>query len=134
VILGIGIDLLNLYRLLSVYERFGDKFVKRILSVEEMDFFKLKQKKDIVSFLAKRFCVKESFLKAVGVGLGRGINLNEITLITNELGKPIIKLNECVYSFLEEYYKIQREFIQINISLTDEKPFINSFVVISKNI
>lgn len=129
-ILGIGIDLLNINRI----EKFknNERFLNRILSVSEKKEYKVLQKNH-TKFLAKRFCVKEAFSKAIGTGIGRGINFNDITLEKDILGKPIISLNEKAISSLEELFKINYDKLQIDVSTTDEDNYVNSFVVLSKN-
>lgn len=128
-ILGIGIDLLNLSRIEALNLKFQDKFAFKILSEDELkEYNKSKYK---IEFLSKRFCVKEAFSKALGTGMGRGINFVDITVKHNILGKPIILLSDKAYSILESIFKVEIDNIQIDVSITDEKPYVNSFVVIS---
>lgn len=131
-ILGIGIDLLNVNRLEKLQKKFGEKFVHKILAEEEINQY-TKISKNHTEFLAKKFCVKEAFSKALGTGIGRGINFNDIIINNDILGKPIITLTEKGYNFLESYYKTDYKFLQIDISTTDEAPYVNAFVIISKN-
>jgi holo-[acyl-carrier protein] synthase len=131
-ILGIGIDLLNIDRLTKLQLKFGDKFAQKILAEEELNMYK-KIKKNFNSFLAKRFCVKESFSKALGTGIGRGINFDDIIVDNDIMGKPIIMLTDKGYNFLENYYKVDCKLLQIDLSVTDEYPYLNSIVIISKN-
>lgn len=130
-ILGVGIDLLNVNRLIKVREKFDDKFSKRILSEEELKQYK-KITKNHANFLAKRFCAKEAFAKALGIGIGRGLHLNEITISNDILGKPIISLTERGCNFLENLYKVDYKYLQIDLSITDETPYINTIVIVSK--
>lgn len=128
-ILGIGIDLMNTKRLELVYAKFEEKFAKRILSNDEFNDFK--EAKNKPNFLAKRFCAKEAFLKAVGIGIGRGIHLSWITINHDELGKPGLILSKEALDFLGGHYKKDSSILRFHISMTDELPFINCFVVIS---
>jgi len=131
-ILGIGIDLLNIYRVIKLKDKFNDKISLKILSEEELKRYKNLTKNQAI-FLAKKFCAKEAFSKALGTGIGRGINFKDINISNDILGKPIITLTEKGYNFLEELYKTDYKFLQIDISITDETPFVNAFVIISKN-
>ena len=131
-ILGIGIDLLNIDRVIKLKDKFNDKFPLKILSEEEFKKYK-KLAKNQTLFLAKKFCVKEAFSKALGTGIGRGIDFKDINVSNNILGKPIITLTEKGYNFLEELYKTDYKFLQVDISITDEVPFVNAFVIVSKN-
>ena len=81
--------------------------------------------------MAKRFCAKEAFSKAIGVGIGRGLDMKDIILQNDRLGKPIVLLSDKGYNFLERYFEKDRNLIQFNISITDESMHKDSFVVIS---
>lgn len=128
-ILGIGIDLLNIDRIEKIYNKFEEKFTKRVLATEEVELYNVSKNK--INFLAKRFCAKEAFSKAIGIGIGRGINMPDIIIKKDILGKPSILLSDNAYTFIEKYYDKERELIHINLSISDESPFVNSFVVIS---
>ena len=130
-ILGIGVDLLNILRIEDLYSKFGDKFARRILSDEELKNFNKSTNK--INFLAKRFCAKEAFSKAIGTGIGRGVDFVDITIANNILGKPIILMSDKGFSFLEEIFKKDIKNMQFDISITDEKPYVNCFVIISYN-
>ena len=130
-ILGIGVDLLNINRVEKLYLKFGDKLADRILSEEEVGNYK--KSKNKINFLAKKFCAKEAFSKALGTGIGRGINFSDITISNDILGKPIIFLSDNGFYFLEKLYKKNTKNIQFNLSITDEDPFINCFAIISYN-
>ena len=132
-ILGVGIDLLNVYRVKRLFNKFSDnKFANKILSTHEMDVFNniidIYKK---INFLAKKFSSKESLLKAIGIGLGRGIGLTDISILNDELGKPSIVLNKYASEFLSKMYNIDYNNIVFNISITDESNLINSIVIIS---
>ena len=66
---GLGIDLVENFRIKKIYERYGYKFAKRILDNEEIRDFNISNNK--VSFLAKRFASKEALSKSLGLGLYR---------------------------------------------------------------
>ncbi len=128
-ILGVGVDLLNINRVETVFNKFSTRFVNRILADEELELYK--KTKNKINFLTKRFCVKEAFSKAIGVGIGRGLDMKDIILKNDRLGKPIVLLSDKGYDFLERYFEKDRNLIQFNVSITDESMLVNSFVVIS---
>ena len=132
-ILGVGIDLLNTYRVKTLFNKFGDnKLARKILSTQEIDVFNnIVDIDKKINFLAKKFSSKESLLKATGLGLGRGIGLTDISILNDELGKPSIVLNKYASEFLEKMYNIDYNNIAFNISITDESNLINSIVIIS---
>lgn len=130
-ILGIGVDLLNINRIQNIYGKFGNKFINRILAKDEIELYN--KSKNKINFLSKRFCAKEAFSKAIGIGIGRGIDMRDIIIKKDSLGKPSILLTDKGYTFIEKYYEKERTLIQFNISITDELPYVNSFVIISLN-
>ncbi len=130
-ILGIGVDLLNINRIQNIYDKFGNRFINRILAKDEIELYN--KSKNKINFLSKRFCAKEAFSKAIGIGIGRGIDMRDIIIKKDSLGKPSILLTDKGYTFIEKYYEKERTLIQFNISITDEPPYVNSFVIISLN-
>ncbi|MDR3290084.1 MAG: holo-ACP synthase [Rickettsiales bacterium] len=125
-IVGIGTDLLERARMEEMYKKFGEKLATKMLSTEELNEFKI-LKKEHIGFIAKRFSVKEAFSKAIGLGIGRGIDLKDITIIHNEIGQPFIKLNDKANNFLFKRYGGK---INIHISMTDERSIINAVAII----
>ena len=129
-ILGVGIDLIDVDRIARVNDKYGEKFVARTLSTEEKEIFdkiETKNKKD--NFLAKRFSAKESFLKALGIGLGRGIEFSDISITNDVYGKPEINLSKKAKNIIENLYKSTK--INFIISMTDEKNLVNTVTIIS---
>ncbi|MDR0423566.1 MAG: holo-ACP synthase [Rickettsiales bacterium] len=128
-ILGIGIDLVDVNRFGKILGTFGkDRVFSKFLTGDEVRDFN-GDAKGIVRFVAKRFCAKESFSKAVGTGIGRGIDLSDISYLHNDLGMPYIKLSEKATIFLGERFGCS---CNIHISSTDEGSFVQCFTIIEK--
>ncbi|MAF84406.1 MAG: holo-ACP synthase [Gammaproteobacteria bacterium] len=87
-IYGFGIDILRAERISAAYQRFGDRFVQRILMPEELEFFG--QHKRPERFLAMRFAAKEAIVKAMGTGFAHGMWVRDSGVIHNRLGRPEI--------------------------------------------
>ena len=127
-ILGTGIDLLKVSRVKKILDKYGDLFIKKIFSDEEM-----KNNKEIifkVNRLAKSFATKEAFVKALGTGFTKHIFFKDISLKNEINGKPFIDLSNRAKKYLKKKtpngYKIA-----INISISDEKDYVVSNVIIS---
>lgn len=128
---GIGNDIVNITRIESTLEKFSERFPKRILSNNEYLLFKNKfsnsSRKEIACYLAKRFAAKEALSKAVGIGISGGLRMNEIEILNNSNGKPIVNLinntKVKVKNLLESRYNIF-------ISLSDDFPNALATVVI----
>ena len=75
----------------------------------------------------KRFAAKEAFSKALGTGISKGINLNEIVILNEKNGKPFIKLLKKTKERVDKRFKK----FKISLSLTDEDNYAVAFVTIS---
>ncbi len=132
-ILGIGIDLLNKERIEKIFYKFKNKIIDRFLSKKEKNIFSsLDNEIKKINFVAKRFSAKESFVKALGIGMGRGLERQNISILKDEFGKPYIELDYISKKFIGNFYNINIKNIKFDISMTDEKNLINTIVIISK--
>ncbi len=75
-ILGIGIDIVDVGRIRSIYKRHGKRFFKRIFTPGEITYCLKKQ--DPVPSLAARFAAKEALVKSLGTGFSGGISFKDI--------------------------------------------------------
>ena len=124
-ILGIGIDIIEIARIENSYERFGRRFVDRILLPDEVAYCLSHRKPG--PFLAARFAAKEAISKALGTGF-HGFWFTDIEIKKNESGKPIVYLSEKIISL----FSMQPDRFSIQISITHELPYIVSFAVAIK--
>ena len=124
-IYGIGTDIVEVGRIESSIEKFGDEFAKRILAESEMPSYLATLIKS--RFIAKRFAAKEAFSKALGTGLRGEVNLQAITVVHDGMGKPCFRFNAQVSSILNQH-KISQQ----HLSISDEKNIAVAFVVLEK--
>lgn len=87
-IFGIGTDILELARVRATYERFGERFVQRLLMPQEMEHFA--RTHNSVRFLAMRFAAKEAIVKAMGTGFANGMWIRDAGVCPNRFGRPDI--------------------------------------------
>jgi holo-[acyl-carrier protein] synthase len=90
VILGIGIDIVEVSRISSACERFGDRFLKRILTPNELTYC-LSQKHS-APHIAARFAGKEAISKAFGTGIGSQLGWQDIEILRRDSGEPYVLL------------------------------------------
>src|SRR5512143_320675 len=90
-ILGLGIDIIEVARIQASFERFGDRFLKRILSPEEIRY--CLSYKAPAPFLAARFAAKEAVSKAFGTGIGAQLGWQDIEVGRKASGEPFILLH-----------------------------------------
>ncbi|HLX64305.1 MAG TPA: holo-ACP synthase [Planctomycetota bacterium] len=90
-IVGVGIDLIELERIQAVYERHRERFVSRILTASERAY--VLKYADPTQRLAGRWAAKEAALKALGTGLAQGIGWRDVEILPDEHGKPLLTLH-----------------------------------------
>ena len=90
-IVGLGMDLIELERIGAVYARHKERFVERILTPAERDY--VLRYADPVASLAGRWAAKEAALKALGTGLAAGIGWHDVEILPDERGKPVLTLH-----------------------------------------
>jgi holo-[acyl-carrier protein] synthase len=92
VILGTGIDIIEVARVASAYEKHGGRFLNRILRPGEISY--CLSHKAPAPFLAARFAAKEAVSKAFGTGIGAQLGWQDIEICRKESGEPFILLHD----------------------------------------
>jgi holo-[acyl-carrier protein] synthase len=87
-IVGTGIDLVEIARIQESMERFGQRFLDRVYTAAEQAYC-LRKRKAAESFAA-RFAAKEAGAKALGTGISRGVNWLEIEVVREPGGRPTL--------------------------------------------
>jgi holo-[acyl-carrier protein] synthase len=123
VIVGIGTDLVQIRRIAELLNRFGDKFVRRVLTLREQAV--LEKHVNQAAFLAKRFAAKEAVSKALASGIG-AISWQDIDIYNTSSGAPGAEL----------LGNAHKKFIELGgqsifLSLSDERDYALALVVIS---
>jgi len=90
-ILGIGIDLIEVERIRASFTKFGDRFLKRILHPAEIEY--CLSHKDPSPFLAARFAAKEAISKAFGTGIGAELGWQDMEVRRKASGEPYVVLH-----------------------------------------
>ncbi len=101
-IFGTGVDMVEIARIKTLYDKYGKKFLERIFSDTEIEYSLSKSNvKSAMSSLAARFAAKEAFVKALGTGVIKHINLKYIYVEIDDKGKPHIRLTRSIPYFDE---------------------------------
>jgi len=124
-ILGIGTDIININRITKSLKK--KNFISRIFNSNEIK--KCNTQINKANCFAKRFAAKEAFSKALGTGIAKGLNFNEIIVHNIKIGKPYIKLIGNTKKIVHKILKKKK--ITIFLSLSDDKPFALATVIIS---
>ena len=112
-IAGVGVDLLDINRVSTLYERYDTRFVTHLLTDRERVEFESTARK--VHYLAARFSGKEAISKALGTGLRAPMTLHAVSILNDNVGKPYLEYSNDL-SLLMEDRGIQR----IHLSFSHE--------------
>jgi holo-[acyl-carrier protein] synthase len=85
-IVGTGVDIAEVPRVAAAIERFGERFLKRIFTENEIRYCDSKANR--VERYAARFAAKEAALKAIGTGWKRGVAWREVEVTREPGGRP----------------------------------------------
>ena len=126
-IIGIGSDLSDIRRVADTLTRFGERFTNRIFT--EIERTRSERKPDRASSYAKRFAAKEACSKALGTGLKRGVHLAGMGVVNLPSGKPTMALTGGAAERLAKMTPPGHRAV-IHLSLTDDHPYAQAFVII----
>ena len=120
---GIGTDIVAIDRIAKTLDRFGARFVNRILTPEERTRFEGTRAK--ASHLAKRFAAKEAFSKAIGTGIHAPFGWHSVAVGRDARGKPGLIASPAMAEYLA-----QCGVKSSHVSLTDDAGIAVAFVVL----
>jgi holo-[acyl-carrier-protein] synthase len=126
-IYGIGTDICDVRRIRESLERNGDRFAAKVLSDAEFKTWKARSVRwpeRGIRYLATRFSAKESFSKAIGLGMRMPMSWKLCEIANEGSGKPVIVL----HGALKDWFA-QRG-LQAHVSVTDETDYAASFCVV----
>ena len=90
VILGSGVDLCEVPRIQSAFERHGARFLQRIFTPLEIAY--CDRKANRFERYAARFAAKEAGMKALGTGWRRGVTWKDFEVANLPSGRPTLRL------------------------------------------
>ncbi len=124
-IFGVGTDIVELVRVQQTYERFGERFVERLLMPEERELFEASRQP--VRFLAMRFAGKEAAVKAMGTGFRHGMWIRDVGVLNNEWGRPYLIFSERGQAVCKRLGVGEG-----HVSLTDDAGLVVAFAVVMR--
>jgi holo-[acyl-carrier protein] synthase len=110
-ILGTGIDIIEVARIKASHDQFGERFLRRILRPAEIEY--CLSHRQPAPFLAARFAAKEAISKAFGTGLGKLLGWQDMEVGRKETGEPFVILHDKGLELLK-----QRGGARIHLSLS----------------
>ena len=116
-ILGTGIDIIEVERIRASHEKFGKRFTSRILLAAEIEY--CLRHKDPAPFLAARFAAKEAVSKAFGTGICAKLGWLDIEVAKHDSGEPYVVLHGKGLDLLDER---GGDLVPLSISHTAQHP------------
>ena len=89
-LIGTGVDLIEVERIAHSIERYGERFLRRVYTDLEIAY--CNRKRGSAESFAARFAAKEAGAKALGTGISRGVTWNEFQVSRNPGGRPVLEL------------------------------------------
>ena len=126
-IVGLGLDIINISRMENTLNKFGKRFKNRVFTKAENKNASLR--KDSIGYYANRWAVKEAFFKAVGLGTFSGIGWKDIETNNISSGQPQVTVTGAAKTRLKEI--IPKGYnSKISLSISDDYPFAQAIVII----
>jgi holo-[acyl-carrier protein] synthase len=116
-----GVDIIEIDRIRRVLERYGQRFLNRVFTPDEILYCRGR-----AANLAARFAAKEATMKALGTGV-RGVGWKDIEVIRHESGAPSIKLHQ-----RGQQRALRLAVREISISLSHSRDYAVAFVVVQR--
>lgn len=132
-IYGIGTDICDIRRIRASVQRWGgERFAQKILADGEMATWQARSARNPergVRFIATRFCAKEAFSKAIGIGMRPPMAWRdcEIAHAANGSGQPVVVLHGALKAWFDQQQ------LSVKVSMSDEADYASSFVVVEKS-
>ena len=90
-IVGTGVDIAEVARIRETVARFGERFLKRVFTPDEVRY--CTSKANTEERLAARFAAKEAAMKAIGTGLRHGVTWQDVEVVRQLGGRPGLRLS-----------------------------------------
>ena len=113
-----GVDIIEIPRIKETFDRYGERFLKRVFTPDEIAYCRGRAPN-----LAGRFAAKEATMKALGTGV-RGVSWKDIEVIRAESGAPSVKLHGRAKARAERL-----QVVEISLSISHSREFAVAFVV-----
>jgi holo-[acyl-carrier protein] synthase len=123
-LLGLGIDIIEIDRIKKSIENYGNRFLNKVFTAEEIKYCDSKFNK--FQHYAARFAAKEAVYKALASGWQAGLRWKDIEIQNDAAGMPSINASGKLKSFLSDD-------TQLRVSISHSENYVTSVAIIFKN-
>lgn len=124
-IIGVGIDIIEIDRIKKSVDDFGDHFLKKVFTTKELEYCMSKSNK--YQHLAARFAAKEAVYKALASGWDENMTWQSIEISNEPNGLPVVTLHGEISKFLSENEGLR-------ISMSHSRDYVACVAIIYKNL
>ena len=117
-----GVDISKIERFEKYFD--DEKFLTKYFTKEEIEYINSKRNK--VQTLAGLFSAKEAFLKALGIGIGAGLDLLDINILHNNQGMPQIEVTPKI-----QYYISKIGVNDVSVSISHDGDYAIAFCAVA---
>ena len=125
-IIGYGIDLIDIRRVEKTINKFGKRFINRIFTKGEIIRSDNRNKR--IDSYAKRFAAKESLAKSLGTGFRNNLNFKDIEILNDNKGKPYYFKTKKINNIINKRFKVKK--YDLFLSISDEKNYSIAFTIL----
>ena len=122
-VIGIGIDIIEISRIKESIEKYGDHFLEKIFTPNEIEYCESKASK--YQHYAARFSAKEAVAKALSTGWNSEFSWQNIEVFNEPTGMPYVKLSGTLETFLSDDKELK-------ISMSHSRDYVNCVAIIYK--
>ncbi len=129
-IYGIGTDICDVRRIAASVERHGERFASKVLADGELAIWREREARwpdRGLRYLATRFSAKESFSKAIGLGMRMPMTWRACEVAKLASGQPVFVLHGALKAWFEA------RGLSAHLSVTDETDYAVTFCVVEKS-
>ena len=123
-ILGIGVDIIQNKRIKVSIK--NHRFKNRIYSTNELKLSSYSKNK--IGYFSKRFAAKEAFAKSLGIGFRNNLNLKDIEILNDKIGKPYYLISKKINHIINKRFKVKK--YNLFLSISDEKDYSVAFTIL----
>lgn len=121
-IIGLGIDLVEIARIAGLLARWPERFTARVFTPEELAACANRSSR--AAALAARFAAKEAFAKALGTGIDKNFSWQDFAVYNDSNGRPLPYLSARLAARLQN--------VSVHVSLSHAEHYATAVVVLEK--
>lgn len=126
-IIGMGTDIVQIKRIDLTIKRYGNKFLNRIFTPAERAAAEKLAPQKQTAYYAKRYAAKEAASKALGSGIGHLAMWQEMEILNNKAGAPVLTFSGQTLEYLKNL--ANKQATRIFISLSDDEAAIATVIL-----